>query len=206
MDVWHVSEPPAQLLQLSQPLQPDVSKICVSCCSYCTRGPSKGRCWQWILLVDAWCIAPQYQWETGFLLVFPATVSNNVISLLHTVRAWYRGLKKHLVVNEYSAVFQTVALNCKPQVLTSIWFVEHGLLGWIIWSARGHWGQHTFNDDLRGSVHKPETDDLMAYVRLSEHLQYLRYYIVRLHTTDAVYVHTLIWKRYWQILKYFSMS
>lgn len=120
--------------------------------------------------------------------------------------------KKHLVVNEYSAVFQTVALNCKPQVLASIWFVEHGLLGWIcitvlICSVRGHWGQHTFSDDLRrGSVHKPEIDDLMAYVRLSKHLQYLRYYMVRLHTTDTVYVHTLIWKRLWQILKYFSMS
>ncbi len=73
--------------------RPDMFKILVSCCSYCTWGPSKGRGWQWISLVDAWCIAPQYQWEIGSLLVFPVTVSNNELSLPHTVRTLYRELK-----------------------------------------------------------------------------------------------------------------
>lgn len=128
--------------------RPDMSKILVSCCSYCTWGPGKGRGWQWILLVDAWCIAPQYQWEIGSLLVFPATVSNNALSLPHTVRAWYRGLEMHLVVNKYSAVFQTVACNYKAQVLTSMWFVEHWAL--TPWGRRS-WrrDQLTFFKDLR---------------------------------------------------------
>jgi len=140
MDVSQVSESVAQLLQLSQPLQPDMSKIFVSCCSYCTWRPSKRRCWQWILIVDAWCIAPQYQCEIESLLVFPVTVSNNVLSLLHTVRALYKRLKK-LVVNKYSAVFETVALEYKTQVLISLRFIDD-LLIWscfLICTARGHW-------------------------------------------------------------------
>lgn len=178
-----------------------MSKILVSCCSYCTRGPSKGRCWQWILIVDAWCIAPQNQWEIESLLVFPATVSNNVLSLLHTVRALYKRLKKHLVVNKYSAAFQTVALKYKTQVLISLRFIEHGLFIWSCIQLQFSFAQlevtgeqHTFNDDLRGSVHKPKTDskhDLMTYVRLSQQ-KYLHYYVV---TPNLCSLHALSFEK-----------
>jgi len=59
--------------------------------------------------------------------VFPVTVSNNVLSLLHTVRALYKRLKK-LVVNKYSAVFETVALEYKTQVLISLRFIDDLLI------------------------------------------------------------------------------